>query len=156
MKKNEIFELIDRFEQSKLTSLTIEQDGTKLSLEQGQMSTMNDSQEMQVKRISENHLMSNQTQNSKNAEKELEKGIKEVKSPLVGTFYSAPSPGAAPYAKVGQKIEKGDVIGIIEAMKLMNEVTAPSTGIMSEILVEDESLVQYDQILFKIKENANV
>lgn len=54
--------------------------------------------------------------------------IQEVKSPLVGTFYLAPSPGAAPYAKIGQKIKKGDVIGIIEAMKLMNEVIAPYAG----------------------------
>lgn len=155
MKKNEIFELIDRFEQSKLTSLTIEQDGTKLSLEQGTIPVGN-AQELLNLKSPQNLLMANQLLNPQSGSVVLEKGIKEIKSPLVGTFYSAPSPGAAPYAKIGQKIQKGDVIGIIEAMKLMNEVTAAYTGIMSEILVEDESLVQYDQILFKIKENENV
>ena len=68
----------------------------------------------------------------------------------------APSPGAAPYAKIGQKIKKGDVIGIIEAMKLMNEVIAPYAGVVGEILVEDDSLVQYNQTLFRIKETGHV
>ena len=138
MKKNEIFELLDRFEHSKLTKFTYEEEGTKLILEQEAFPTLVEAVERSECKVSQ------------------ETGVQEVKSPLVGTFYAAPSPGASPYTKIGQEIKKGDVIGIIEAMKLMNEVTAPVSGTMSEILVEDESLVQYHQMLFKIKEKSNV
>jgi len=146
MNKNEIYELLDRFEKSKLTSLTIEQDGTKLILEQTSSLTMMNAKETVY-----------EIRNEENTKENIqETDIHEVKSPLVGTFYLAPSPGAAPYATVGQKIQKGDVIGIIEAMKLMNEVIAPYAGVVGEILVEDDSLVQYNQTLFTIKESGHV
>jgi acetyl-CoA carboxylase biotin carboxyl carrier protein len=151
MNKNEIYELLDRFEKSKLTSLTLEQEGTKLILEQTFSSTMMNATETAYEIKNEENIKENiQEINIQ------EINIQEVKSPLVGTFYLAPSPGAAPYAKIGQKIKKGDVIGIIEAMKLMNEVIAPYAGVVGEILVEDDSLVQYNQTLFRIKETGHV
>lgn len=72
---------------------------------------------------------------------------KTVKAPLLGTFYQASSPDAEPFVKIGQQVKKGDVIGIIEAMKLMNEVVAKEDGVVMDILVEDGCMVEYDQDL---------
>ena len=74
-----------------------------------------------------------------------------IKSPIVGTFYSAPSPGAEPFVARGAKVEPGQVLCIIEAMKLMNEIESDVTGEVVETLVENGSPVEYGQPLFKIR-----
>ncbi|HEY8445318.1 MAG TPA: biotin/lipoyl-containing protein [Bacilli bacterium] len=74
----------------------------------------------------------------------------EVKSPLVGTFYSAPNPKEQPFVRVGQKVKEGDPICIIEAMKIMNEITAPVSGIITEIKVSNNEAVGIDQVLMVI------
>jgi acetyl-coA carboxylase, biotin carboxyl carrier protein len=71
-----------------------------------------------------------------------------VTSPLVGTFYSAPSPDSPSFVNVGDRVKKGQVIGIIEAMKLMNELESDFDGVIKEILVKDEDVVEYGQPLF--------
>ena len=76
---------------------------------------------------------------------------KVVTSPLVGTFYAAPSPEAEPYVKVGDTVKKGQVLGLIEAMKLMNEIESEYDGVVEAILVENEEVVEYGQPLFRIK-----
>ncbi|WP_243707770.1 acetyl-CoA carboxylase biotin carboxyl carrier protein [Micromonospora sp. KC606] len=74
-------------------------------------------------------------------------GRAEVRSPIVGTFYRAPEPGAAPFVRVGDLVRPGQVVGIVEAMKLMNEVTAERAGRVVEVLVDDGRPVEYDQPL---------
>ncbi len=74
-----------------------------------------------------------------------------VKSPIVGTFYRAPEPGAKPFVELGQPVRKGQVICIIEAMKLMNEITADSDGELVKAYVENGQAVQYGERLFAIK-----
>ena len=76
---------------------------------------------------------------------------KVVVSPLVGAFYSASSPEAAPYVQVGDTVKKGQVLGIIEAMKLMNEIESEYDGVVEAILVENENIVEYGQPLFRIR-----
>lgn len=76
--------------------------------------------------------------------------ITEVKSPMVGVFYAAPSPDAQPFVQVGSKVKKGDVLCIIEAMKLMNDVVAEEDGEIVEICAENGALVEFGQTLFKI------
>ena len=73
-----------------------------------------------------------------------------VKAPLVGTFYESPGPGKPVYAPVGAKVKKGDVLCIIEAMKIMNEVVSDFDGEVKEVLVQNEQLVEYGQPLFRI------
>ena len=72
-------------------------------------------------------------------------------APLVGTFYRAASPEKEPFVKVGQRVRKGDVVGIIEAMKLMNEVTADHDGIVKEIPAENGALVSFHQTLVRLR-----
>lgn len=74
-----------------------------------------------------------------------------VKAPIVGTFYSAPSPDKPPFVRVGQQVKKGDVIMIIESMKLMNEVQSDFDGTVAEILVKNGEAVEYDQPIMIIK-----
>ena len=71
-----------------------------------------------------------------------------ITSPLVGTFYSSPSPDAPSFVNVGDRVKKGQVIGIIEAMKLMNELESDFDGVVKEILVKDETVVEFGQPLF--------
>jgi acetyl-CoA carboxylase biotin carboxyl carrier protein len=77
----------------------------------------------------------------------------EVTSPMVGTFYAAPAPDAAPFVKIGQNIKPGDVLCIIEAMKMMNEFPAEVSGTIVEVCVPNAQTVEYGQVLFKIKPN---
>ncbi|MES2207115.1 MAG: acetyl-CoA carboxylase biotin carboxyl carrier protein [Pseudomonadota bacterium] len=79
----------------------------------------------------------------------LDEGI-PIKSPMVGTFYRAASPGAKPFAEIGQTIKVGDVLCIIEAMKLMNEIEAETSGVIKSILIENGQPVEYGQPLFLI------
>ena len=74
-----------------------------------------------------------------------------VKSPLVGTYYAASSPDSAPFVKVGDKVTKGQVLGIVEAMKLMNEIESEFDGTVKEILVENEQMVEFGQPMFVIE-----
>lgn len=74
-----------------------------------------------------------------------------VKSPMVGTFYRSPSPGAKPFVEVGQTVKQGQTLCIIEAMKMLNQIEADASGVISEILVENGQPVQFDQPLFMIE-----
>ena len=78
----------------------------------------------------------------------------EVKSPMVGTFYGAPEPGAKAYVSVGDRVQKGKTLCIIEAMKIMNEIESEFTGVVKEILVQDAQPVEYGQVLFRIDPNG--
>lgn len=75
---------------------------------------------------------------------------RDIRSPMVGIFYAAPSPDAEPFVKVGQKVRKGDTLCVIEAMKLMNDVVAEEDGEIVEICAENGALVEFGQVLFKI------
>jgi len=74
-----------------------------------------------------------------------------ISSPMVGTFYSAPSPSAKPFVSVGQHVNKGDTVGIIEAMKIMNQIEADHSGTVVEILVKDGEAVEFGQALIVIQ-----
>jgi len=83
----------------------------------------------------------------------VEEGVTIVRSPMVGTFYAAPAPDQPPYVTVGKVIKEGDVLCIIEAMKLMNEIKAELGGTVIEVMVQNGQTVEYDQPIFKIKKS---
>jgi acetyl-CoA carboxylase biotin carboxyl carrier protein len=78
-------------------------------------------------------------------------GLREVASPMVGTFYRSPSPDSDPYVRVGERVEKDDILCIVEAMKLMNEIEVEFSGIVREVLVENAQPVEFGQPLFLLE-----
>jgi len=78
----------------------------------------------------------------------------EVKSPMVGTFYGSPEPGAKPYISVGSRVNKGQILCIIEAMKIMNEIESEYAGVVKEVVAVDAHPVEYGQVLFRIDPNG--
>lgn len=85
------------------------------------------------------------------AAKEAAAGLYELKSPMVGTFYASSSPDSDPFVKAGDKINKGETIGIVEAMKLMNELPSDVSGEIVEICVQNAEAVSYGQVIMKIR-----
>ena len=73
-----------------------------------------------------------------------------TRSPMVGSFYTSPAPGASPFVDIGQTVSVGDVLCIVEAMKMMNQIESDKSGVIAEILVEDGDPVEFDQPMFKI------
>ena len=84
-------------------------------------------------------------------EPHINSNVLQVKSPLVGTFYNAPSPDSSPFIKVNQTVNEGDVLCIIEAMKVMNEIRSPFSGTVKKILVTNETMVEFGQVLIEVE-----
>ncbi len=80
-----------------------------------------------------------------------EENLLEVRAPMLGTFYGAPKPGAAPYVAIGDRVKPDSAIAIIEVMKLMNSISAGIEGILVEVLVRDGDLVEFDQVLMRVR-----
>ncbi|QEK38063.1 acetyl-CoA carboxylase biotin carboxyl carrier protein [Candidatus Cytomitobacter indipagum] len=95
----------------------------------------------------DNQNSSNQSNNISN---KLGDNFKPIKSPMIGTIYTSPKPGDPPFVKKGSKINEGDILFIVEAMKVMNEVKASFSGTIEEILISDADPVEFDQILAKV------
>jgi acetyl-CoA carboxylase biotin carboxyl carrier protein len=85
------------------------------------------------------------------AKASAEEVLLEIKSPIVGTFYAAPSPDSEPFVDVGTKVEENSVVCIVEAMKVMNEIKAEVSGTIAQILVKNGQAVEYGQVLFKVR-----
>ncbi len=149
MDYEKIKQLMNDMENSKLTSLDIDfPDGTKIRMaKEIKKEIISNVQENEVQ-IS-NQVPINNTLNT-NIEKNKPDNRKIVSSPMVGTFYTKPSPTAEAYVEIGKKVEKGDVLCIIEAMKLMNEIESELSGEVVEVFVKDGEPVEYGQPLFAI------
>lgn len=150
MRIEDINQLWDRFDKSVATEMELEMEGVKFSLKKGGCVAQSG---VMVTQVTGSEAVSDEADNSVDtaSEEETEEDLIYVKAPLVGTFYRAASPDAEPFVTIGQKVCKGDVVGIIEAMKLMNEITAPEDGTVAVIKATDSSMVEYDQILLGIK-----
>ena len=147
MEYEKIKQLMDDMGNSKVTSIDIDlPDGTKISMKKEPKETIT-----KVENVILEPKEESEKENSQKLDEEVEENYNLVKSPMVGTFYLKPSPDSKPYVEVGKKVKKGDVLCIIEAMKLMNEIESELDGEISEILVEDGSPVEYGKPLFKIK-----
>ena len=148
MEFEKMIELIKTVSDSNLTQFQIEEDGFKLSMK-------TDKQSKVVVQKQESVPKEIQSVAIADAEPAEQKEIKKaegnvVKSPLVGTFYSASSPDSAPFVKVGDTVKKVQVLGFVEAMKLMNEIESEFDGVVKEIQIENEQVVEYGQPLFVI------
>lgn len=147
MDYNEIKKIIQDMGESKIDTLEIEfPDGLKIKMDKGKNNVETSSQNTQVIPV-----VSNEVVNNIKTETKQEEEYKIIKSPMVGTFYSKSSPKAEPFVKVGDKVKKGQVVCIVEAMKLMNEIEAEFEGEIVEVCKKDEDMVEYGTTLFKLK-----
>jgi len=148
MEYEKIKKLMDDMGESKLTDIDIEfPDGTKISMKKEMKTVIN---ETVVKEIDvPKEIVKLETPIIKEEPKIKEGTL--INSPMVGNFYMKPSPNSEPYVHVGKRVKKGDVLCIIEAMKLMNEIESEFDGEIVEILAEDGKPVEYGKPLFRIK-----
>lgn len=148
--------LLKLFDESTATEITIEEDGGKIKL----------SKKIEKNNIPQNYYVPQQvTQTPAVSQTEVSSpvatsepksddnsaGLHEVNSPMVGTFYRTPSPDSDPFVKVGDRVEVGQTICIVEAMKVMNEIESDVSGEIVKIVAENASPVEYNQVLFLIK-----
>lgn len=147
MTLKDIQKIIKDFESSELTELELEFNDVKLRLSKNKTTTSNLVLPNEQVLMNEN----NSNDNTSQIEPHINYPTKPIKSPLVGTFYLASSPDSEPFVSVGQKVKKGDVVCIIEAMKIMNEITATDDGIIEEIHFNSGQAVGYDDTLFTVK-----
>lgn len=141
MKFEDLKDLLQIFKESGLTYMEYEQDGIRVTFDSKKMQNTQVIPQAQVAPVENINKESEEIDNNN-----------YVTSPLVGTFHSAPSVGGKPFVSEGDKVNKGDKLCIIEAMKVMNEITAKESGVIRKILVKDNQMVEYGQKLFIIGE----
>ena len=147
MEYEKIKQLIEEMGNSKLTEVDIEfPDGTKISMKKD---NVKERVIQEIQEIQDTTAIKNSDNITRETKKEEKGNI--VKSPMVGTFYLKSSPTAEPYVEIGKEVKKGDVLCIVEAMKLMNEIESEYTGKVTEILVKDGETVEYGTPLFRIE-----
>jgi acetyl-CoA carboxylase biotin carboxyl carrier protein len=144
----EIRTLIDLMKKNGLTVFKMEREGFKITLKTGSADNA-----AKIVAVSPQDLAaSSQRLATVPAERVAEATHhREIKSPMVGTFYSASTPESAPYVSVGQEVTADTVVCIIEAMKVMNEIKAEITGVIAEVCAENGKPVQFGQTLFRVK-----
>ena len=143
MNLKELKEIIAMFEEASISELDVERQGVKIRLKKGAAG------EVTQQQVS---VRTEVPPAKKVEEEEVKKeNITEIKSPMVGTFYMSPAPDAEPFVEEGDEIEKGQVICIIEAMKLMNEIKSDLSGRIKKILVENGQVVEFNQSLFVVE-----
>ena len=155
MELEKIIELIHTVSESNLTQFTMEEGNLKISMKTDKQTKVIAAPQaaaaVPAAMVTETvQAAVPARENAQQTQEEILDG-NVVKSPLVGTFYNAPSPDAEPYVKVGDTVKKGQVLAIVEAMKLMNEIESEFDGTVEKILVSNEEVVEYGQPLFVIK-----
>jgi len=148
MNLKEIKEMINLMNENNLTELEIEREGIKIKI------SRHIKDKAATKAISQPEYTVEQTsqEEAEAAQKEkVSANATQIKSPMVGTFYRTPSPEASPFVEINQNVEVGQVVCIIEAMKLMNEIKSEVKGKIKEILVENGEPVEFGQPLFIVE-----
>lgn len=148
MEVENLIKLIEAVSESELTGFKYEEDGVKLELKKNAEEVrVADGSNTVVAAPAASVSMQNLPASSSSVLGE----DKVVKSPLVGTFYTAPSEDADPFIDVGDSVKKGQVLAIVEAMKLMNEIESEYDGVVEEVLAENGQAVEYGQPLFRVR-----
>ncbi|MBI4845779.1 MAG: acetyl-CoA carboxylase biotin carboxyl carrier protein [Candidatus Omnitrophica bacterium] len=156
MNLKEIKEMIALMNENNLTELELEREGLKIRLRRGLTETASSGSILiergNIREQNSGHIQQSQVlPETVTPAQTASKNIVEIKAPMVGTFYRAPSPDAAPFIDIGSNVEIGQVICIIEAMKLMNEIKSEIKGKIREILVDNADPIEFGQVLLKIE-----
>ena len=144
-----IEELIAIMDKAELTALRVDDGETKIELERNHGPLSSTALPLMADRVSA--LLAGKTESHEAAAVEdADESSILVRSPMVGMFYISPSPDEDPFVKVGQEVLSGQTLAIVEAMKMMNEITTPAPGIVVEVLAATGPQVEYDQPLFRV------
>lgn len=155
MNIQDVFSIMDRFDGSCMNEMELELDGAKMVFRKGNCAAGSNinipaaDTVMNRENIQADSMKNIVTEQKEENNTPLD-GV-EIKAKVAGTFYRAESPDSEPYIQPGQKIEEGDVIGMIEAMKMMNEITSPVSGEVVSIVANNEDIVGYDDVLVIVK-----
>ena len=136
MELESIYALMERFERSSITGLELEQNGTRLKLE---------------KTVAVAAAAPVAVAAAPAPQQAPQEEGEYIKAPLVGTFYTAAGPDASPFVQVGDKVQKGQTVCILEAMKAMSEIPAPMDCVIEEVLLDNGSLAAFDAPLFRVR-----
>ncbi len=150
MEQKDLKDLIKTFDKSSISKLVLKDKDFYIKLEK-KAAAIQENYEMQTPPVKIEAAKPKQIEAKPQEEKPQSANITTINSPMVGTFYRAPSPDAAPFVNVGDTVKKGQTIAIIEAMKIMNELEAEFDCKILEILVENGQPVEYDMPLFKVE-----
>ncbi len=153
MDLSELKGIVSLMQKSDLTELEIELKDLKLKLSRPGAGYASVSAPREILVQTQHSSPPPASETSSPSEKTIDDNSKKFNSPMVGTFYRKPSPDDPSFVEVGNSVKKGDVLCIIEAMKVMNEIQADFSGQVLEVLVEDGASVEYGQALFKIRPN---
>ena len=156
LSENELKDYATFFKHNNLEKFELEENGVKIKLERKVTFESLPSQTVRPRAIATksnegNDLEKEILSKSKEETKAIKSNLKEIKSPIVGTFYSSPSPEADAFVSVGKKIKANDTVGIVEAMKAMNEIKAGISGTVKEILVKNGENVVTDQVIILVE-----
>ena len=152
MELEKLQKIIELLKGSDVTEFVLEEQGTTLKINRGYgAATSGD-----VRFLTQTHVgpaagTASIPSTASSEEAKEDTRIKKVESPIVGTFYSRPSPDAEPFVKVGDRVNKGDKLCIVEAMKLMNEIEAPVSGKIEKICLSEGQVVEFGEVLFWIR-----
>lgn len=146
MELKDVKELLKAFDESNSSYLSVEIDNTKIKLKKSS------NQKVIVENATQVGEQLSPAQNNSNVDNSPESQLdgEQVLAPLVGVFYAAPSPEEDAYVQVGDTVKKGQVLCLIEAMKMMSEITAPKDGVIKKIFVKNQDVVEFEQPLFLI------
>lgn len=148
---NQIKELIKEIDSSSLRVFELENSEIKLKISKNEENSLYKENTSNTMASENSKVFTKETKTLETTEELIEENLNIVKSPLVGTYYSSSTPGGSPYVEVGSKVKKGDVLCIVEAMKIMNEITSEVDGEIVEALRNDEEIVEFGMELFKIR-----
>ncbi len=149
MDLRQIKNLMKEFEDSTIHRLEITEDNFSIKLEKEDKQTFSNIPSVPAAAVAAVPVATSEVGKQENDE---ENNNIKVTAPLVGTFYQSPSPDSKPFVSVNQKVNKGDTLFIIEAMKVMNEINSPVSGTVVKIHVSDAALVEYGQVVMEIQE----
>ena len=160
MRESYIKKLIRLVEESDIDSLEVSSWGRRVKITHSSNSSSNGSSKIPVAvesivrpAPSQTEAVQSETPVEQPAKAETVSNLKAIKSPMVGTFYAAPSPDSDPYVSVNQRINAGQVVCIVEAMKLMNEIESEYSGRVAKVLIENGKPVEFGQELFLVEQD---
>lgn len=152
MNEDKIKQLIKILEESDIGEIELSSWGRKIRVSKGSLNSNGVADSNVVRVVSEDKGSTSPAVEADrtSAEQPVDDNHIEIKSPMVGTYYAASDPNAEPFIKVGDRVKEGDVLCIVEAMKLMNEIESEYSGVIVKILIENSKPVQYNEPLFLI------